>query len=171
MAREMTTVVVPVPEPDPLVGHWRKEYDWSASAGVPAHITLLGPFLPPDRVGPEVLRRLSDLFASCRPLRFTLASVRCRSGVVYLEPEPRAPFRRLTRMLETEWPEVPSYGGGHEQALYHLTLAREVSAFDQIREELAGYLPIGATAREALLLEKRSEPEVRTLGCFTLGGH
>jgi hypothetical protein len=40
------------------------QYDWSARAGVPSHITLLGPFLPSDRLGSQVVERLRSLFAS-----------------------------------------------------------------------------------------------------------
>jgi hypothetical protein len=43
---EITTLVVPVPEADGAVEGWRTKHDWSARAGVPSHITLLGPSFP-----------------------------------------------------------------------------------------------------------------------------
>jgi hypothetical protein len=78
--------------------------------GVPSHITLLGPFLPPDQVGSGVVERLRSLFASSQPVTFNLVSVERLSGLVYLSPEPVTPFRLLTEMLEREWPEAPRFG-------------------------------------------------------------
>src|SRR5690349_20634700 len=42
-----STIIVPVPEAEPLFGVLRGNHDRVAAAGVPAHITLLYPFLPP----------------------------------------------------------------------------------------------------------------------------
>ena len=41
-----TALVIAVPEAEPLVSDWRAQHDWSAQRGVPAHITLLYPFVP-----------------------------------------------------------------------------------------------------------------------------
>jgi 2'-5' RNA ligase len=165
----MTTLVMPVPEADGVVENWRMQYDWSARAGVPSHITLLGPFLRPDRVGSQVAERLRSLFASCQPVRFNLTSVERLSGLVYLSPEPVMPFRLLTEMLEREWPEAPRFGSAHERPLYHLTVARGAGDFDEIREGLSGHLPIGVIAQEALLLEKRPDFDVRVIARFPFG--
>jgi 2'-5' RNA ligase len=166
---DTTTLVVPVPKADGVVGNWRMQYDWSARAGVPSHITLLGPFLPPDGVSSQVVERLRSLFASCQTVRFRLASVERLSGLVYLSPEPVRPFRRLTEMLEREWPEAPRYGSAYGRLVYHLTVARGAGDFDEIRDALSGRLPIGATAEEALLLEKGSEFDVRVIARFPFG--
>jgi hypothetical protein len=166
---DMTTLVVPVPEADGVVGNWRMQYDWSARAGVLSHITLLGPFLPPDKVGSRVVERLRSLFALCQPVGFCLTSVERLAGLVYLCPEPVMPFRRLTEMLEREWPEAPRFGSAYGRPLYHLTVARGAGDFDEIREALSGRLPIGATALEALLLAKGAEFDVRVIARFPFG--
>ena len=40
--------VVPVPEAEPWVKDLRERYDPIAAVGMPAHITVLFPFIPPD---------------------------------------------------------------------------------------------------------------------------
>ena len=166
---EMTTLVLPIPEADDAVQHWRRNHDWSARAGVPAHITLLGPFLPPETIGPQTAMRLRSLFASWQPVRFSLATVERLSGVVYLAPEPAAPFRQLTEMLEREWPEAPHFGAAFGRPLHHLTVARNESVYDEVKEELGGRLPIDAVTRESLLFEKRTGVDVRLIGRFPIG--
>lgn len=41
-----TAVLLRVPEAEPLVREWRAKGDPSAAHGVPAHVTLLYPFVP-----------------------------------------------------------------------------------------------------------------------------
>lgn len=73
-------------------------------------------------------------------------------------------------MLEAEWPHAPRFGSAFERPLHHLTVARAESALDELSEALGDNLPIDALASEALLLEKRTEFDVRTIGWFPLGG-
>jgi hypothetical protein len=127
----ITTLIAPVPEVDGTVERWRRNYDWSARAGVPSHITLLSPFLQPDKIGSQEVNRLDSLFAACQQLRFTLVSVKRIWGVVYLAPRPVAPFRQLTRMLQSEWPETRALGEVFRRRLYHLTVARDRSVFER----------------------------------------
>jgi hypothetical protein len=42
-----SAVVVPVPEADPVVTRYRACLDPAAGLGVPPHVTILAPFLPP----------------------------------------------------------------------------------------------------------------------------
>jgi len=46
----ITALVARVPEAEPWVGTLRERFDPSTRMGVPAHITVLAPFMPPDRV-------------------------------------------------------------------------------------------------------------------------
>jgi 2'-5' RNA ligase superfamily len=164
----MTTLVVPVPEAEDAVQHWRRRFDWSASLGVPAHITVLGPFLPPSQINGHVRSRLALLCSHWPRVTFELIGVRRRQDVTYLAPEPIEPFEEMTRLLEAEWPDAPRYGSWHGERIYHLTVARELGTFREISRELAEILPIGAVARELVLLEGRTGSGVRELGRFPL---
>lgn len=57
-----TAVLLCVPEADGLVGPWRDKGDPSASAGVPAHVTLLYPFLDTSLVDEGVVAELDWFF-------------------------------------------------------------------------------------------------------------
>jgi hypothetical protein len=54
-----TAVLVVVPEVERAVAEHRERLDVAASWGVPAHISVVYPFVPPHEVDDEVLRRLS----------------------------------------------------------------------------------------------------------------
>src|SRR5207247_1798174 len=105
-----TGILLPVPEAEPLVGPWRARYDAAAQTGVPAHVTLLYPFLPPDRIGPETLRGLTELFASVAPFDFRLAETRRFPRILYLAPRPAA--RRAARGAVGGPACPPPRGGG-----------------------------------------------------------
>lgn len=88
-----------VEEAEPLVGHWRRRFDSSASAGIPAHVTVLFPFLDIDRITTAVIGDLRTLIGARSP--FTVRFDECRRfpEVLYLAPTPDQPFRALTMAL------------------------------------------------------------------------
>jgi len=47
--------IVRVPEAEPRVGALRERFDASVRLGVPAHITVLVPFMSPERISAAVL--------------------------------------------------------------------------------------------------------------------
>jgi len=80
---------------------------------MPAHITLLYPFKPPDEIGDSVIEKLNQCFAGFRASDFTLATIRrFPGGVLYLAPEPDESFRRLTMAVWDCYPETPPYAAG-----------------------------------------------------------
>ena len=98
---------MPVPEAEALVGALRLQYDWSAARGVPAHITVLFPFLADDELDHAAL---AAVLAAHRAFDFELASVeRFGDDVTYLAPVPDAPFRALTEAVWRRWPARPPY--------------------------------------------------------------
>ena len=112
-----------VPEAEPYVGHLRERFDPSAKVGMPAHITVLYPFMSPDLIGTAVLERARAVVVATRTFAFTLARVSRVPGAVYLAPEPSAPFIELTKRLVREFPEFPPYSGQYEGIVPHLTVA------------------------------------------------
>ena len=83
-------LAVLVPGAEALVGSFPSP---SAAAGMPAHITLLYPFKPPDEIGDAAIEKLNQCFAGFRAFDFTLATIRrFPGGVLYLAPEPDESF-------------------------------------------------------------------------------
>jgi 2'-5' RNA ligase superfamily len=140
-----TALIVAVPEAEPAVGALRLQHDSSAPLGVPAHVTILFPFLPPERIDEAALRAV---FASRPTFEFTLDRVeRFDSGLVWLHPEPSEPFAALTRLVWSAWPDHPPYEGAHDTVIPHLTVSEE-----PIELDLA--LPIAARASHVTLIEE-----------------
>ncbi|MDE2297267.1 MAG: 2'-5' RNA ligase family protein, partial [Burkholderiales bacterium] len=62
-----------VPEAEVLVNALRERFDASARIGVPAHITVLFPFMPSTGVEPSVLRSVRAVVGRARAFEFSLA--------------------------------------------------------------------------------------------------
>jgi hypothetical protein len=72
-----TTVIALAPFAGDEVEQIRLAEDWSARLAVPAHITLLGPFLPAEEITAEALGRVRDIFAFQPPIPVVLAELQC----------------------------------------------------------------------------------------------
>ena len=149
-----SAILLPVPEADPLVGRWRARYDESAKAGIPAHISLLYPFLPPDRISDKDVERLGSLFASVPRFRYDLKAVGRFPHVVYLAPDPDEPMRALTERIWALYPETPPYGGVFDQVIPHVTVANfdDEDILNQAEAAVRPGLPIRSYATEAWLM-------------------
>ena len=58
-----TALLLPVPAAESSVGQHRARLDQAARDGVPAHITVLYPFLPPAGIDAALLAALGQMFA------------------------------------------------------------------------------------------------------------
>jgi len=147
-----SALIVAVPEAEPLVHDWRLRYD-NAELGIPAHVTLIFPFVPAEEIGVDLLDELRKLFAEQPAFEFTLAGVARFADVAWLAPDPSDPFRRLTDLIFSRYPDYPPYEGLHEEVLPHLTVAMGDAALqDEVDAALTPHLPIAAHAGEVTLL-------------------
>ncbi|MGW5354063.1 2'-5' RNA ligase family protein [Streptomyces sp. NPDC004031] len=149
-----TALVVRVPEADPAVGGWRERYDPSARAGVPAHVTVLVPFLDGNRLDRATRADLAALLAG-RPA-FDVAFRRCGRfpGVLYLVPEPDGPLAELSVAVAARWPEAPPYGGRFAGVVPHLTVAdgQDEAVLADVEAALAARLPVASRVRAVDLM-------------------
>jgi 2'-5' RNA ligase len=155
-----SALIVPVPAAEQLVGSCRWQLDRSAQWGIPAHITLVYPFAPPETIDTGALSRLRALFSEAEPFAFALVEPR-RFGdqVLYLAPSPDHPFRRLTETVTREFPEYKPYGGVFREVIPHLTIA-DGATLEQIaaaEAEVTPSLPIRSMAHEVWLMAGREE--------------
>jgi 2'-5' RNA ligase len=170
---EQTALIVPVPEAEPVVGRFRAELDTSAAKGIPAHVTVLYPFLRPTALTTDVLNALRDLFAGYEPFGVDFTEVRWFGDVVtWLAPEPDMTFRRLTAEVWHSFPEAPPYGGEHDGNHPHLTIGhdRPVDVLEQAAHAVTAQLPVAASIDAVHLVAGSDAPNSwRTLEVFTLG--
>jgi 2'-5' RNA ligase len=167
-----TALVVLVPEAEAAVSSVRARFDPSAQLGVPAHVTLLFPFMPLGAVSASVLASLHELFAGFASFTVSFAAVRRWPQEAYLAPEPAAPFVALTRGIATRFPGYPPYGGRHAEIVPHLTVAQgSAAAAERGAEEVSAVLaatgPVRVACTAATMLEN-SSGAWRALHTFSL---
>ena len=156
-----STLFVPVPEAEPWVKDLRERYDPTAAAGVPAHVTVLFPFISPDLITDSDLARTIETFQRFRPFEFRLEQVGRFPESLYLAPEPDEPFILLTEAIAREFPEYPPYGGKFTKIVPHLTVANRSAELSTIAEtELSEIMkelgPIHAVCNVVELYENSS---------------
>lgn len=154
-----TALIVAVDEAELALSELRLRYDPSASLGVPAHVTVLVPFLDGAEVEEEAL---ASLFGSFEAFDFILDRIeRFDGGAVWLHPEPSQPFEDLTAAVWRRWPDYPPYEGSFDVVIPHLTVS--MTPID-----LAIDLPISARARQVTLIEEAPDGRWVTRQTFPL---
>jgi hypothetical protein len=161
-----TTVIAVAPFVGDEVEQIRLAEDWSARLGVPAHITLLGPFLPAGEVTAGALDRVRDVFTSQHPIPVVLAELHLLGTAACLIPDSVSPFSSLSRKLQAI-SLGPTFGATH-----HLTVARDCTeaTLERLRGHLRPLLPLRGVISEAVLLEHDGKRRVRELERFALAG-
>jgi 2'-5' RNA ligase len=136
-----SALVVLVPEAESVVGALRECFDPSAKAGVPAHVTVLFPFVPPAEWSDEVMAAIADAVRGVAAFDFRLSKVGRFPATAYLVPEPATPFVTLIQRVVERFPDHVPYGGAHADIIPHLTVA----------DRDAGNAAVAAAALDALL--------------------
>lgn len=146
-----SAILLEVPEAEPLVGELRREGDVSASLGVPAHVTLLYPFV--DDPDPGIVEELRWFFAGVDGFPLDFSAVGEFPEVVYLAPDQAAEVSGLIDALARRWPEHPPYGGLFEQVVPHLTVVDtpDGELRQRARQAVEPGLPVRSWATEASL--------------------
>jgi 2'-5' RNA ligase len=157
-----TAVLVLVPEAEGAVAEHRQHRDMAASWGVPAHLSVVYPFVRPADVDEHVLAELAAAVG-------TVAAFDCvfqrtdwfADDVLWLAPEPDLPFRELIRAVVAAFPAHPPYGGVHGDPVPHLTIGeRRLGSTAQLaaaERAVRPHLPVRARVDRAVLMAGRPE--------------
>ncbi|MGW6273859.1 2'-5' RNA ligase family protein [Streptomyces sp. NPDC055060] len=141
-----TAVLVLLPDADPLLEAAAQLDTRVVRPGVPAHATLLYPWLPADQVGAGELRRLRAALAVAAPeggpLSLRLTEVEGDGGFIGI-PVPE--LRPLATAVRTTFPQQVPYEGrfGSDPAV-HLTVSLDAAADTAaaIARRVTEHLPI-----------------------------
>ena len=133
-------LVIEVPEAEPAVRHHREHLDANAPLGIPAHITVLFPFMPPEMIDPPALTRLRQLFA------------------VWLAPEDPRPIRALTQRVFRAYPAFPPFDGQFGDVVPHLTIGHghPLDDLHTAESSVQARLPIESSAAAVTLMTQQS---------------
>ena len=171
-----TALIVPVPAADVVVGDHRRALDHSAAWGVPAHVTVVYPFLAPDQVTDAVVADVRAVLAGAKSFECAFSRVAWFSQeVLWLAPEPAEPFRALTELVWRRFPECPPYGGAYPDVIPHLTVGStrlgDLAALRRAAVDVEAKLPISAAIdRVCLIAGNATAGSWRTVVEFMLAG-
>jgi SAM-dependent methyltransferase len=152
-APDTSALLIEVPEAEPIVGEHRRRWD-PAGVPVPAHVTVLFPFLDPALIDASVRADLGRIVARTAPFELTFREVGRFPDVVWLAPEPRGAVTALTDAVVQRWPSHPPYGGAFETVIPHLTVADGAlpDVLDRLERDLHASLPFTTSVRKLTLV-------------------
>jgi 2'-5' RNA ligase len=156
-----TALICRVPEAERYIARYRERFDPSARRNVPAHVTILYPFLPPAEVDPGVLGELAAIATAVHCFEYRLAETRRFPVSLYLAPQPEDSFASLTAAVFRAFPDYPPFAGKFATVVPHVTVAHADEAQlceieVELRIALASGSPLRARCSEMVLIENSS---------------
>lgn len=122
--------------------------------GVPAHITLLVPWLPPDQIGFDNLAELDAELSDVKSFEFELTHVDWFGRrVLWVAPEPSAPFLDMTNRIAERF-GTPPWEDEFDEIVPHLTVAHASDGVElvPIAADVTGRLPLRCRAEEVWVM-------------------
>lgn len=154
-----SVLLVEVPAAEATVGWHRERLDANASQGIPAHITVLFPFMPPQMISQLVLGELEQVFGRIRRFHLQLAATGWfGEEVLWLAPTDPGPFSALTDAAYDAFPAFPPFGGRYDEVIPHLTVGhgRPVNELRAAQKSVQPQLPIEADVTAVTLMTEQS---------------
>jgi len=168
-----TALICRVPEAERYIAHHRQRFDPSARRNVPAHVTILYPFMAPPLVDDEVIASIAGVARSVPCFDYRLARTERFPVALYLAPDPGEPFAALMDGIVRAFPDYPPFEGKFETVVPHVTVAHgDEPLLCEIEVELRIALPgAGVQARcSELVLIENSSGRWEQMHVFALGG-
>ena len=139
----ISAFAVKVPSAEPFVGDLRQRFDATTKLGVPAHVTVLVPFMDPQHITPAVLDQAQNALNRVAAFSFSRSRVARFPATAYLAPEPPEPFIAMTKALVDVFSDFQPYGGEHQGVVPHLTVAHgDPSEAEAVAAELQRRLEV-----------------------------
>jgi 2'-5' RNA ligase len=144
-----SAVLIPVPDAEGVVGRWRASHD--PAVGVPAHVTLVLPWLSPERIDDAAIEALRSIASAVPAWDFALTDVAWFGRrVLWLSPQPADPFRALTALVAERF-DTPPWAGAFDEVVPHLTVAHAAGDDEALRgveARLRRELPVRCRAEQ-----------------------
>lgn len=130
-----TALLLPVPAADRLLTKIAGRYPTTVRPGLPAHLTVLYPFVPAESLDGATVHTCAGIAERTTPIDVRFTHCRVRGDMAYLGPEPAAPVDALLRAVRTRWPRLRPYEGRFADAPPHVTLALDGQPSDHANRE------------------------------------
>lgn len=134
----------------------RRTYVPVARLGVPAHVTILYPFVDPVELDAGVRRRLAHAAARTVGFDVSFNTVESFPDALYLAPTPVERFQVLSAEVLAAFPDLQPYGDPSLSAsdlIPHLTIASRERGW-AVRHIVGTMLPVRATVRWLTVIEE-----------------
>ena len=130
-----------------------RQYSFESMMRVPAHITVLFPFVPLDDLD-NACRTLRALCTKLPPFEVTLDGYGHFPGVTYLKPADPESIKATFRALHTAFPEYLPYRGafGNDDITPHMTVGVFKSEAEREQAVFPAYGPISFAVRRLHLI-------------------
>lgn len=129
-----------------------QRYAPDTSVRVPAHITVLFPFVPVERLAVASVK-LREICASIAPFDITMQGYDFFPGVAFMNPLNPAPIQAVFRKIFAAFPECPPYGGQFGHDLHpHMTVGEFASDDERKAAVLPDYTPMTFRAERLHLI-------------------
>ncbi len=158
-------VILAVPEAEALIGDLRRRYTPGGARGVPAHVTLLFPFVDADRIDDDCIATLRGALEGAEPFEYSLTgTARFDDGVAYLAVSPVEPFRDLIARICAAFGGRQPYGRfTPDEVIPHVTVvtgdgypdgptAADLEVFERVEQQLAPSLPMTCRASRVTVI-------------------
>ena len=129
-----------------------RQYALESLIRVPAHITLMFPFVSYERLD-EASQIIKSICTSVTPFEITLSGYDQFPGVIFMQPANPEPIKAVFRQIYDAFPLYPPYGGAFGNDLYpHLTVGEFKNEDEQRTIWLPDYAPITFRAERVHLI-------------------
>jgi 2'-5' RNA ligase len=154
-----SVLLVPVLGLPDVIEQWRRRLDPVGSQGIPAHVTVLYPFVAPGKLADHDLDEIRRAFIGVKPFNFFLTGLaHFGDSVLYATPEPSEAFIELTNRVVRSFPEHLPYGGVYPVVTPHLTISQcPGHDADRAATDIEPLLPWRGRVTEAWLMVGRDE--------------
>ncbi|NNF53258.1 MAG: hypothetical protein HKN03_02340 [Acidimicrobiales bacterium] len=122
--------------------------------GIPAHITVLYPFIRPPKITSQTRDELAQLAAATDRFEVTITSLAQYEITTYLNLEPEEPIRTITYRIFEQWPNYPPYGDIDLYIQPHMALAQGVIPSD-VESTALPHLPVNAEITHLTVMVRR----------------
>lgn len=141
----LSAVIVTIPQAEAAVASHRAKFDRAAAWGVPAHVTVLYPFLSPADFDTHAMRTLAAAISLVPRFHATFEDTDWfGTKVLWLAPKPAANFQALTAAVVDAFPAYQPYNGAHDEVIPHLTVGHNVpeGLLRKVEVQVLPHLPI-----------------------------
>jgi hypothetical protein len=164
---------VELPAAEAVVERWRERGDPVSPRGVPAHVTVLYPFVTPP-LDDHVLAGVAEVVVRHPTFTATFRHTeRFGDRVLYLVPEPVEPFLALTCSLVARFPDHPPYAGevAIDDLRPHCTVCHsdDQELLRDAATALAGMIPVVQVVDHVTVLAEDERQEWQVVARLPLG--